>query len=229
MLQRFLGRLRYGLLMQEVLDRFAKAGLVIRPYFIVIESAPIESDPVSDPRCTLRMLTSEDAAAIEKISIQRTTEQAHIDRLLQPGAACLGIFYDGELAGYTWARRDAVPLQSSLGLPLIQLQLHEAYLFGMFVTPRRRGLRLAGVLRRGMLRELTRRAGIRLFYSISLALNRSTRRFKDRLAAQEVELRLCLKLGSHAGIDLRLWRREPHLRSPRFKRVPPASEAKNSV
>lgn len=229
MLQRFIGRLRYGLLMQEVLDRLARAGLIIRPYFIVIESAAIESDPVSDPRCTLRMLTSADAAAIKEISIQHSAEQALIGRFSQPGATCLGIFYDGELAGYTWARRDAVPVPSSFGQPLFQLRAHEAYLFGMFVTPRRRGLRLAGILRRGMLRELTRRAGTQLFYSVSLALNRSTRRFKSRLAAQEVELRLCLKLGSQAGIDLRLWRREPHLRSPRFKRVLPASEAKNDV
>jgi ribosomal protein S18 acetylase RimI-like enzyme len=221
--QRLFGRLRHGLLTQEILDRLARAGFIFYPYFVASEPAPNEAAPLLDERCTLRALSAADAADIARVAMRRTTEQAIVR--LQSQATCLGIFYDGELAGYTWARLDLIPIPFTRGQPMVALQPSEAYLFDMYVASQYRGLRLAGFLRQSMQRELLRKGRTR-FYSITLAFNRSSRRFKARLGVREIELRLYirLRLGSLPGLDLRLWRRQPHIASRRAKRVHGAIE-----
>ncbi len=222
-LQRLFGRIRHGLLTQEILDRLARAGFIFYPYFVALEPAPDEGAPRLDERCTVRVLSAADAADIARVAMGRSTEDAIVRLLSQ--ATCLGIFYDGALAGYTWARLDVIPVPFTRGKPMVALQPSEAYLFDMYVASPYRGLRLAGLLRQAMQRELMRRGRTR-FYSITLAFNRSSRRFKARLGVREIELRLYLRLrlGSLPGIDLRLWRRQPHIASRRAKRVHGAIE-----
>jgi GNAT superfamily N-acetyltransferase len=216
--RRLFGRLRHGLLIQEILDRLARAGCIVYPYFIVLERAPDQSEFAPDPRCTFRMLSAEDTADIIRASEGRATAQRILGQLAR--GMCVAIFYDGQLAGWTWVELDAVRIPISLE-PVFPLQSSEAYLFDMYVAPPYRGLRLAGVLRQAVQRELIRRGRTR-FYSITLAFNRSSHRFKSRLGARELELRIYLhgRLGRLPGCDLRLWRWKPHLPSACVRRVP---------
>jgi GNAT superfamily N-acetyltransferase len=222
-LRRLLGRLRHGLLTQELLGRLARLGVVITPYFVSLEPPPPDAIVAPDARCSARLLSSADTAEIIRISLDEITE-AQIAALVSQGAGC-GVFYDGKLAGYNWALMDHLPVPGS-GQALIELQPDEAYLFNMYVAPTYRGLRLAGYLRQALHQELLRRGRTR-FYSISTAFNRSSRRFKSRLDVREIELRLYLHLRpkSLRGVDLRLWRSPPHLSSPRLKRVAPVTMA----
>ncbi len=221
--QRILGRLRHGLLTQEVLDNLARAGLVIYPYYIVLEPLSDEPAPALSPRCTVRSLAAGDAAEMARISVRPSDEGAIVANMAH--AASMGIFYDGQLAGYSWAGLRRLPIPGSVGQALFELESHEAYLFDIYVAPPYRGMRLAGLLRSALQHDLARR-GCRRFYSVTLAFNRSSRRFKSRLGARELELRIYVHLqtGSLSGLDLRLWRREPHLKSPRLRRVPPAAK-----
>lgn len=223
LLQRLLGRLRNGLLIQEVLDRLARAGLVIYPYYIVLEPLPAEPPPALPPRCTVRSLVAGDAAEMARISVRPSSEEAIGARMAQ--AASLGIFYDGQLAGYSWAGLQRLPIPGSYGQALFGLESNEAYLFDIYVAPPYRGMRLAGLLRSALQHDLARR-GRRRFYSVTLVFNRSSRRFKSRLGAREHELRIYVHLqaGSLSGLDLRLRRRKPHLKSPRLQRVLPAAK-----
>jgi hypothetical protein len=217
-LRRFVERVRHGLLTQEILEQVARKGLVVYPYLVAIEPAPREAVVAADALCSARMLSGADAAEIIGISSDAMA-QPPITALQSPGA-CYGVFYDGNLAGYTWASTEALTVPWSGGQALFKLQPHEAYLFSIYVARPYRGLRIAGYLRQSMQQELMRE-GRTLFYSLSAVFNRATRRFKSRLGAREVELRLYvhLRLRSLPGFDLRLWRRPPHLRSPRLKRV----------
>lgn len=228
MLKRLRGRVQHGLLTQEILDRLARAGLVMYPYFVCVEPPPAEPPPDTDPRATVRGLAAQDAAEMARITVRQSSEQAIVSRLSQ--AMCLGIFYDGQLAGYTWASRQTVPIVSAFGQPLFDLEPHEAYLFEMYVAPRYRGLRLAGLLRRSMQHALARQGCTRL-YSITMAFNRSSQRSKARMGVRSLELRLYLhvRLGSLSGLDLRLWRLEPCLKSPRWIRVAPVARAKRGA
>jgi hypothetical protein len=217
--ERLLGRLRYGLLIQEILDRLNRAGVFIYPYFVVLEPASAGPPPKVDGRCTFRLLRAGDVDEVVRVLVGRITAEVFLELLTL--TECLGVFYDGKLAGYTWVRLDMVPIPNGLGQAIFDLQPDEAYLFDMYVASAYRGLQLAGILRQSMQSELSRRARTR-FYSLTLAFNRSSRRFKSRLGAREVELRILLQLrvARLPGCDLRLWRRQPHVRSAWARRVP---------
>jgi ribosomal protein S18 acetylase RimI-like enzyme len=217
--RRLLGRLRYGLLVQELLDRLVRHRLIVYPYFVVQEPGSEVPAAAPDERTSFRFLGVDDADEVARVLAMRISRPLFLELLTR--AECLGVFFDGKLAGYTWARLDTVPVPEGLGHPVFDLQPDEAYLFDMYVTPAHRGSRLAGSLRQAMQRELAFR-GRTCFYSLTLAFNRASRRFKSRLGAREVELRLHLRLSvaSLPGLDIRLWRRSGAPRSLWLRRLP---------
>lgn len=210
-LQRFLGRLQHGLVTQEILDRLARRGLVFYPYLITAERSS-DMGPPPQSSHVVRALTPQDVAEIARITLRRISEASLVADLSR--ARCFGIFADGTLCGYTWVSTKALPVPGSMGTALFELTSSEAYLYDMFISPQHRGGRMAPLLRGHVLQELIRE-GRSHCYSITLRFNRSSRRFKARLGAREVELRLYLhlRIGALKGLDLRIWRRPPHLRT----------------
>ena len=172
--QRLLGRLRYGLLIQELLDRLARAQVFIYPYYVVLEPGGAESPAAADHRCTFRLLGAADVDQVMRVLVGRITKEIFLEQLTR--AECLGVFYDGKLAGYTWVRLDMVAIPEGLGQPVFVLHPDEAYLFDMYVALPYRGLQLAGILQQAMQAELMRRGRTR--FSLTLTFNRSSRRFK---------------------------------------------------
>lgn len=220
-LSRLADRLRHGLLTQEILDRLARAGLVIYPYVVVVESASLGTLVPSETGYVMRPLTARDAAAVSRITLLKTasTTAAAIAARMQQ-ALCLGAFVGRELVGYTWIGFDGLPTPGSGRQWLFEFRPGEACVFDLYVVPAHRGQRLSVVLRDAVARALEERGCTRL-YSVRLAFNRATRRFQARLGAQEAELRiyLHLRLGRLPGIDLRLRRLGPATGAPRVKRI----------
>ena len=114
----------------------------------------------------------------------------------------IGIFVDGNLAAYTWYRVDIVPTPYCAG-ELFRLERDEAYLFDAYVVPAYRGRRLVNLVRYRAYEEL-QRLGRDHLYSITLAFNSSSHRFKQKLRAENAELRLQLGLARWKVIDFRL-------------------------
>jgi GNAT superfamily N-acetyltransferase len=113
--------------------------------------------------------------------------------------------HGGDLVGYTWASE-----RWFLGIdnrPLFELAAGEAYLFDTYVENAYRGSGIAGLLRELMCERLAS-AGRDTFYSFTLVINKSARRFKEKLAASPVELRVRVRLFGRWFADgrLRQWR-----------------------
>lgn len=220
-LSRLADRLRHGLLTQEILDRLARAGIVIYPYLIVVESASLGTLAPSDAGYGTRPLTARDAAAVSRITLLKTastTAGAIAARMQQ--ALCLGAFTGRELVGYTWIGFEGLPTPGSGRQWLFEFRPNEACVFDLYVIPAHRGQRLSVVLRDAVSRALEERGCTRV-YSVRLAFNRATRRFQARVGAQEAELRvyLHLRLGRLPGIDFRLRRLGPATGAPSVKRI----------
>jgi GNAT superfamily N-acetyltransferase len=215
-------RVRHGVLAQEILDRLARAGLVVYPYFVVFETVSQEHEESRDTGpYTLRELGADDAAAVSDITLLKTrANRAEFVAARMTRARCIGAFADGKLVGYNWIGVDGVPTPGSGRQWLFMLDAGEACLFDMYVVPAHRGQRLAAILR-GKVQRMLREGGFKKFYSVTLAFNRASRRFKARLGAREVELRwyLHVRIGRLPGFDVRLWRRRPHTPSPWIKLV----------
>lgn len=219
-LQKLHDRVRYGLALQEFLDLLARRfSLVVLPYYVVLETLQSPSGNPADlpDSWEIRYLDERD---MQLVSALRTRPRGvgDLHRLLQV-SHCLGAFIDGRLAGYSWSRYDRASLPVR-GQGLFKLEGDEVYLFDAFVAPGFRGQRLMNILRSRQYAELTK-IGKTRFYSITRAFNASSRRFKARLGAREVERRLLLGTTRWWAIDLRLRALDSGVRGPGFKWLGP--------
>ena len=202
-LARLKGRIKYGLLTQEILDRLGKLGVRVTPYLLVDESPGALLDfEVKATACTMRPLLPDDMPLIVNMPGRKRKPDQISTRLNE--ADCLGVFVGDALAGYTWSRYDRIA-SSSGRIELYRLGPNEAYLFDMFIDKSFRGMALAPLLRHCLYQRLLAK-GIRIFYSITSYFNRSSRRFKAKLGAQELELRVGLSSWSLWDADFLLKR-----------------------
>ena len=86
-----------------------------------------------------------------------------------------------------------------------RLSHDEAYLFDMYVDKDFRGMSLAPLLRHHLFQHLTSQ-GVRRFYSMTAYFNRSSRKFKAKLGARELELRFTIGFWSRLNADFLLRR-----------------------
>ena len=209
-------KLSYGLLTQELLDRLAKRGLVLYPYYIVRE-LPLRRPEfeASAMGFEARFLDESELPAISDIP-ERPRDLSRIRQRLDYGS-CFGVWVDGELAAYSWYSTRDVPAAVG-GHALCSLPPNTVYLYDAFVRPNFRGRQIAGFMRH-RLHDALRSQGAECCISISLAFNKSTRRFKAKLGAEESELRFLLALKSVGGIDFRIRQNQPFLNTPRFTRL----------
>jgi GNAT superfamily N-acetyltransferase len=208
---RFRNRVRFGLATQEVLDRLARRGLVIYPYYFVYEPVRVRPELERlDEGLEFRELGSSDAPLIATLP-ERPRHEAKV-RSLMDHATCIAALERNQLVAYSWYTRDK--LRGLAGAdPMAALPADCAYLFDMFVCRSVRGRNVAAVLRNHVHRRLAAQ-GIRHACSISLAFNQSTRRFKAKLGAVEAELRVLLRVKPFAALDVRLWRKPWTLSTP---------------
>lgn len=208
-------RFRYGLATQEALDSLRRwFRITVCPYYLVAEGQDPTSPP--DPEAAagyeIRFLGEADLEAMHRIA-STPVPPGRLEALRF--GQCLGLFADGRLAAYTWSRTDIIPSPLTR-MPLRPLGDDEAYLFGAYVSRDHRGRRLAPILRQALYRRLNATGRTR-FYSITLAFNRSSRRFKARLGARETELRLVIGVAGRRHLDIRLRRLQADSKSPAFK------------
>ena len=209
---RFRNRLRFGLATQEVLDRLARCGLVIYPYYFVDEPVRPRAGLVRPETLEFRQL---DESWVHRFSSlpDRPRNEA-ITRAFLEYATCIVALEHGEIVAHSWYTTHHIKGIAGAN-PIAALPPHCAYLFDMFVCRRARG-RLVAALLRNHVHGLLAAMGIRHAISVSLVFNSSTRRFKAKLGSSEPELRLLLRLKPFPGIDLRLRRRPWLLSTPRF-------------
>lgn len=214
-LQRLRGRLSYGLLSQELLDRLRVLGVTFYPYLLMVESperlAPEAPMPLN---FSTRLLTHADIPLIT--AIKERPQRAHeLGLRLDRGRLGMGLFFGSELAGYSWCNLEFC--QSFFDRKLFQLNSDEACLLDAYIRPPFRGQGLAPLLRRAISTMLMDE-GRHTFYSVSLLFNASTHRFKRKLGAREMELHLYLNV-------FKRWEKDIVLRRylPRPPREPPTS------
>lgn len=189
---RLKGRLQHGLATQEILDRLARRGLVFYPYLVFHELADIYfSRPAALATVRTRPLVEEDALQISDVA-GRPQELDRIRNRFRNGQLAVGAFEGDKLIAYTWCNRRHI---GGVGqnTPRRTLADNEAYLYDAFTSPDYRGYGLVPHLRSELYRQLEAE-GRRHIYSVSLFFNRSARRFKLKLGATAVELRLSVNL-----------------------------------
>jgi len=217
---RLAARFKYGLVTQEILDRLTRCGVCFYPYFLVRE-LPMKRAELAElgDRFESRFLEPVELVEVSKMP-QRLRDLARLEKRLQHGK-CFGVFVSGQLVAYTWYSSDKIPVVNG-GLALCPLPKNTLYLYDTYVRPEFRGQRIAGFMRHQLHRALATQ-GASSFIGITLAFNKSSRRFNSKFGAQEFEMRLLFTIAKLGGVDMRLSQREKFAETPRFKRLPHAA------
>ena len=207
---RFRNRLKFGLATQEVLDRLARLGLVIYPYYFVDEPVRPRAELERPEGLEFRHIDSSSARLLANLP-ERPRDEAKI-RSVMAFATCIAALERDEIVAYSWYTRDDLKGIAG-GDPMVALPPDCAYLFDMFVCRRARGRQVAALLRNHV-HGILSASGVRHAISVSLAFNRSTRKFKAKLGAIETELRILLRIKPFPGLDVRLHRKPWLLATP---------------
>ena len=145
-LERLRTRLRHGLMTQELLDRVARLGLRIYPYYLVRE-LPMERPDID------KLGTGLDVRFLETSELSEVCELRNrprdLDRLkgrLKEGN-CFGVWDGDRLVAYSWYSSGDVPTAFG-GKSLCPLPEKGLYLYDAYVCPEYRGRRLARYERR---------------------------------------------------------------------------------
>lgn len=203
-ISRLRGRLQHGLAIQEILDTLARRGILFYPYIVFQEFAEARFSREPDPDTFhARQLTEKDIAQLAAIP-ERPCTEARMRERFSRGHVGIGAFEQKSIVAYTWCdlHKLSSPGQRSA---LRQLRSDEAYLYDAYTVPRCRGRGLVPFLRSEVYKVM-QELGRRRLYSVSLVFNRSARRFKAKLGASEVELRLSINLFQKYKRDLLLKR-----------------------
>lgn len=207
---RFRNRLRFGLAMQEVLDRLARFGVVIYPYYFVYEPVRPRVGLERPEGLEFRQIDPGTAHLLAHLPERPRAEEKI--RSFMAYATCIAALERDEIVAYSWYTQQ--DLKGVAGAdPIAALPPDCAYLFDMFVCRRARGRQVAAQLRNHVHCLLSTK-GVRHAISVSLLFNRSTRKFKAKLGAVETELRILLRIKPFPGLDVRLHRKPWLLDTP---------------
>jgi hypothetical protein len=90
------GRWRNGLLLQELLDRLAAAGIIVYPYFLVLETAATSDDSDAEAQYYVRRLGAADLGLVAAHERRQVSGAALPQRFAASDG--FGIFVDGTSA-----------------------------------------------------------------------------------------------------------------------------------
>jgi hypothetical protein len=186
-------KFKYGLAMEYILDQLARLGLEIRPYCIFQEGLALGAAQVfgsSFDRFETVFLGLQDMKELDRVD-GRPYSEAVLRERLEKGQKCFAAKIDGKVAAFTWCRFDRIDCMQSV---LQELKPNEAYLFDTYTLKAWRGGDLAPWLRWRSYQVLAG-MGRDVLYSFSDYFNAPAIRFKKKLGARLITLRLHIRLG----------------------------------
>jgi hypothetical protein len=197
--QRFL----YDFMLETVGRKIiARSGLMVRPYYVfkegLFEGSQMDFN-VESQGYAISFLTHEDVRSLDRIEGRFVTSWSMQDNL-RKGHKCLGLKMNGNIAAFTWCRFDIFDFPRTKGFAL---QENEAYLYDMYVLKSYRGLNIAPLLRYSCYKELAK-VGRTDLYSVSDFANKPAVRFKKKLNAKIVSLKLYLRIGKNLRWNIKL-------------------------
>jgi len=193
---------RNGSLAHWAFDRLSAAlsrlGLVVQITLIYREGeTEIEAGTeIAQPKPRLAGITwglanASDLLELTRIRPHGASDTEFVDRVKQ-GAECYYLRHDGRIVGFTWSEINGAA-RPRFGL---RFGPTDAYLYDAYSLASHRGLNLLPFLRYQVYRDLRRR-GCKTILSSTDIFNRAAHRFKQKLGAQPIAIRLYLNLFGH--------------------------------
>lgn len=178
-----------GLVIQRLLDRLKRLGIVIDPFYLFLEGTRDTTLPSVEGEFQVCQITSENLPLLTTLGSAVTIEK--LQERLARGHICIALRHKGYVVAYTWA--DTTEINDSTYRT--KLGENEVYLYDAFTRPEYRGQGLAPLMRVRCY-ETLRALGKSTFFSISDCFNTPAIRFKRKLNARFVRLCVSLRIGN---------------------------------
>lgn len=180
--RKIISKIRYGMVMQSILNQFIRIGFRIEPFLLyqegIFTNYP-EGWKESFTDYEVGFLGPEDMKAIGALPGRLYFNEERLLARLEEGKKCLGLRYNGDIAAFTWCDFESCPSN----LYAFPLKKNEVYLFDAYTLEAFRGKKLAPYLRFKCYQEL-QNLGYSKFYSYSLLFNKPAIKFKQKLNAR---------------------------------------------
>jgi hypothetical protein len=188
--KRISDKFRYGLVLQALRNKLAKAGLEFTPYYWVqeglfnIENLLFKGD-IAD--YSVEFLEKDDMKFIGQNA--RGYSEKEMLTCLENGKSCLGLKLLGEITAFMLINFKECTFEPRT----FPLKNNEAYLTDMYTMEQHRGKNLA-VLLRYKSYEILKNMGRDKIYSVSEFFNSSAIKYKQKLMAKNLKLILFIRL-----------------------------------
>jgi GNAT superfamily N-acetyltransferase len=173
----------------------------ITPYYVILEELGTKNRPPINAELESHEITSFDNRDMKQMAAipdRRFSEEELIARLKEE-KKCYGVKIAGQIAAFTWVDLKEFGMSCSRSL----LKKHEAYLFDAYTLPAFRGKGLAPLVRFYAYEQLEK-MGKKTLYSITDFFNVPSMRFKAKLGARTIEMRLLFWAFKRRIFDMRL-------------------------
>ncbi len=186
-----MNKMRYGLFLEYAQSRLMKIGFEFNPFYVIqegINAGDLKITVQDVDRYICEFLDKEDLPDLARMrnnEIPKTVLEKRFDR----GDKCLAIKCENEIIAFNWISFREI----SSGVYREPLGEREAYLFDMYTDKRFRGKNIAPYLRLKTY-QILQQMGKTLFYSVSLAFNSASIRFKKKLNSKILKTGVFLHL-----------------------------------
>jgi hypothetical protein len=196
--RRFFSRL------SDTLKAIEKTGLRINPYYIFLEglfSARLREFEKEFEGYEIALLGQQDMSAISSANISdRKESEEYLLNRLKRGPKCIGVRYRAKIVAFTWYDLKQCNFYGMIS----PLRASEVFLFDAYTLKSHRGKGIAPFVRWQVYKMLSQ-SGSDILFSVSDFFNTSAIRFKKKLDARLLELRLSVQFRS-LHLDVRLKR-----------------------
>jgi GNAT superfamily N-acetyltransferase len=196
-------KFRHRHVLQSLFKVLGRHHIEIVPYYVTHESLKHAAEPRVDTELGPIAACLLSPAEIEEVYAHPDSEVMAYEKatLLDERCLCFGLKLKGEMAAYMWCNLH----QCHSRLTKFPIKENEAYLCSAVTLKAYRGRNLAPLLRYELYRYLDQ-IGRTNFYSITEFFNTPARKFKEKLGARPLRLRLHIRLGSRCQWNITLKR-----------------------
>lgn len=191
-LQLIWSRIRYGLVFLSFRNLISRVGIDIEPYYWVKEGSLEFIPPIIKGNQLEFSLKKLNLAETKEALLNSSGMSSHIEKLkdnFENGQYCIALVHEDKIATYMFIESNDFVFRHKKFI----LKDNEVYLLNMYTFESYRGKNLAPYLRYKCY-EMLKKQDISNIYSITSYFNKSSKKFKNKLNARNLNLFLCVEL-----------------------------------
>ncbi len=191
-LQLIWSRIRHRLVFLSFRNLISRVGIDIEPYYWVKEGSIEFIPPIIKGNQLEFSLKKLNLAETKEALLNSSGMSSHIEKLkdnFENGQSCIALVHEDKIAAYMFIETNNFVYKHKN----IILKEDEAYLLNMYTFESYRGKNLAPYIRYKSY-EILNKQGINNIYSITQYFNKSSKKFKDKLNARNLNLFLSIEL-----------------------------------